>query len=181
MKILLFAALVPLFASLPVMAQEHISVLTEDSIQAFVDDSAALTDPDNGMSDEDIRSFLDTHLKADGAYKSVITYEIPGYPPQARQVSLNKEDFIQNVIEGRNALEDYAADVRINSTEIEKDGQQANIRTRTTETGRMPFQDGAMVPFEGTSICTQGLSLNPQGQVVLSTADCRTTITILED
>lgn len=181
MKIFPFTTLVLLFLSLPAMAQETASALTEESIQTFVDDSAALTDQNNGMSDEDIRSFLDTHLKAEGEYKSIITYEIPGYPPQARQVALNKEDFIRNVIEGRNTLEDYEADVRLNSTEIEKDGQTAKIKTSTTETGRMPFQDGAMVPFEGTSTCTQDLFLNPQAQIILSTANCQTTLTLFED
>lgn len=154
--------------------------LTRDSIENFINEFSSLTDQNNGMSDEDVNSFLEKHLASNGKYQGNIIYDIPGYPPQTKQADMNKSDFIATALQGRNTIKDHSARVRINHIKIESGDQRATIRTRTDETGLMPVLDETPVPFKGLSTCTQTITLHADN-IMLDSAQCQTVITFIEE
>lgn len=151
--------------------------LTEDKIRAFLDQSTLLTHQDNDMSDEQIADYLDDHVDDRGVFKSTIMYDIPGYPPQMRDVALNKSDFIKNIIDGRKTMENYTSSVTLKHADIQ--GNKATIRTETIESGIAPMNDTDRAAFDGRSSCNQTLYENG-GDIVLSSAACETIITFKE-
>lgn len=151
--------------------------LTEKRIQDFLDKSTSLTHANNNMSDDQIADFLDTHIDRKGAFKSTLMYDIPGYPPQMRDVSLSKKDFIANILQGRKTMENYTSSVTLKHADIR--GDKATIRTETHESGIAPMNETDRAPFEGRSSCNQTLHDNG-GDIILSSAVCETIITFKE-
>lgn len=151
--------------------------LTEQRIQNFLDKSTSLTHANNGMSDDQIADFLDTHIDRKGAFKSTLMYDIPGYPPQMRDIVLNKKDFIANILQGRKTMENYTSSVTLKHADIQ--GNKATIRTETHESGIAPMNETDRAPFEGRSSCNQTLHDNG-GDIILSSAVCETIITFKE-
>lgn len=159
-------------------AAAHAEGMTEKAIQAFLDESTALTHQDTGLSDSDVTAYLQNHLSASGHYVSDVTFSIPGYPPQTKKMTLDKKGFIDNVIQGRQAMQNYTSSVDLTSADIDKDS--AEIKTVTTESGHAPMPDGTYVPFDGRSECAQTLELGENDTVILTAAACQTTVTYKE-
>ena len=148
--------------------------LTKQSIEAFIEQTTKLTHADSGLSDEEAQDFLNQHLDDSGIYKSVITYDIPGFPPTPQELSLTKQDFIDNVITGRDSMEKYDSSVKVTKTEITKDGQYAIIMTKTSEKGITPVSPEEKLPFDGVSLCKQHLKIGEEDRIILVSAECET-------
>lgn len=175
MKLFLFAACAA--SLLTVTSPARADSMTEDSIRAFLDETTRLTHADNGMNDEEITAYLEKHIGDTGRFNSQILYDIPGYPPQTRQVSLDKKDFIKNVVEGRKTMQGYTSSVTLKKADIT--GSNAAIETTTRESGIAPVDGQGTAPFEGISTCNQTLQQNG-GAIVITSAACETIITFKE-
>lgn len=161
-------------------AGESVSELTARNIKSFIQETTELTHQGNGLDEEGVRDYLDTHLYDRGSFRSLITYEVPGHQAQQQQMGLNKKKFIKNVIQGREALENYTSSVELMDHEIADDGQTAKIQTVGEESGLMPMQEGQMAAFEGRSECTQHLKIE-ENTIILISANCETVFTFLEN
>lgn len=175
MKLLAFAATAALVLTPSTSAQAQ--SLSEASIQAFLNETTRLTHLDNGMNDEQITAYLEAHIGSKGKFESKIMYDIPSYPPQMRQISLNKKDFIKNVIEGRKTMQNYTSSVTLKTATI--NGNAATIQTTTRESGIAPVEGQGTAPFEGISNCNQTL-IQDGGNIILTSASCETIITFKE-
>jgi len=65
----------------------------------------------------------------------MMTYDIPGFPPQEKKMSLNREEFIENVIAGRQAIKDYTSSVALKNSDVSGDSKRATIKTEGRESG----------------------------------------------
>ena len=152
----------------------HAADMTEDSIRAFLEETTRLTHANNGMSDDDIVAFLNTHIADNGRFKSKLLYSINGQTAEPRDVMLDKEGFINNVMQGRNTMQNYTSSVLLKKADIH--GNSAAILTTTEESGLAPMEGNVMVPFTGISNCQQSLR-EKGGKIVLAAASCETVIT----
>lgn len=150
--------------------------MSDGKIRAFIDETTLISNPDNGKSESAVRRYLEQHLADDGVYKGTVTYNIPGYPAQSKQMEVNKNDYIQNVLSGREAIEDYQSSVDVHTANIDRSGKKATVSITTDETGRMMMED-AMVGFEGASTCVQELAMEGN-TIVIATATCDSTVNI---
>jgi len=152
------------------------SILTESEITQFIEKT---TDVINGhardMSSDDIERYLKKHLHKDARFSSGVKYKIPGFPDQSASVVLMKQDFIRNVQQGSQALDDYETDVSIDQIKISKDGSKATVRTTGYESGSMNVQGAGIIPVEGTSKCLQILMLT-KNTIQMYSANCETNI-----
>lgn len=124
--------------------------------------------------------FLNRHLHEHARFNSVITYNMPGHPPQTSQMKLDKEDFLQSVSAGAQTMQDYESEIDIKTIQISKDGRKATVETIGTETGNMnvPGANGEMqqVPIEGLSTCLQIIMIDENDVMQLYNARCKTNI-----
>jgi len=163
-----------LFMAQPVYAQT--SQLTRENIENFVQKTTNLTHQGSGLDASDITSFLQKHLYDKGIFRTIITYHIPGYPPQPQNMSLDKELFIENVLEGQETIENYNSTVEITDIQIKDGGQTATIRTDGQESGIMPVDKKQKASFEGQSECKQHLAIINKTIQMIS-AECFTDVT----
>lgn len=178
MRLLLLVAALVTIPNL-VYAETPVSKLTESNIKHFLEESTRITNQKK-LSDDKIRSFFNRHLGQGSAYTSVITYEIPGYPPQPRTLTLDKNQFIENIVTGQSMMTDYSSSTELQHHTIDKTGQTATIETMGYERGKMPFQGSQLVPFKGRNHCTQNLKISDEQAIQIVSASCETTIEILE-
>lgn len=164
---------------LPVPAAKANDRITPVAIQKFLDETTALTHQTNTRTDQDISAYLTKHLSDTGRFASSVLYEIPGHPATPKDIMLNKEQFISNVISGRKQMRDYTSSVKLYAHSIRPDGLSADIETITNERGQMPVSPTDFMPFEGTTVCKQTLDM-VQGDLVLSRADCEARIGFIE-
>jgi len=162
------------FMAQPVYAQT--SQLTRENIENFVQKTTKLTHQGSGLDASDITSFLTKHLYDKGIFRTIITYHIPGYPPQPQNMSLDKELFIENVLEGRETIENYNSAVEITDVQITNAGQTATIRTNGRESGIMPIDKEQKASFEGQSECKQHLAIRNKIIQMIS-VECFTDVT----
>jgi hypothetical protein len=176
MNRLSLAAAAILFVSAPAMAEDR---LTVDTIQTFLNDTTALTHQDSALTDADVTAYLDLHLSNNGTYASSVLYEVPGNPATPKDFTLNKQQFIDNVVSGRKQMKNYESSVKLYTHTIAGDGKSADIETITNERGEMPINPEETMPFEGTTVCKQALKMEGQ-TIVLTRADCEARIGFIE-
>lgn len=165
-------------AAMPAMAQEEtMRTLTPVKIRAFIDKMTEKTKPGGRLGDQDVVAYLDAHLADDGQYASYLTFRIPGFDDQTQEVFVDKEQFIRNILSGRQDIRDYDSSVKVMDVEVAKDKQTATIKTLTKEEGMMPVEEGRYVPFEGQSECQQQIRLQGNIPQILS-ASCQSLIEI---
>lgn len=159
--------------------------LTDSNVRDFVEEATALT---SGLSDSSIDEtvyFLDTHLHKKARFKSVISYVLPGFPPQETALSFKKKDYIENIQNSISTIEDHESVVEIQSIQITSDGKQAVVITSGKETGMMqvPLPDNTFesVPMEGFTDCNQIIRLSRQGIIQMYNAVCNTTIQFISE
>lgn len=158
--------------------------LTDDNISRFILESSKMM---NGQtleySTSEIQEYLEKHLHEDARFKSTMNYNIPGYPSQGTSMSMKKEDFIKQIGEGSQAINEYENEISIDDIRISRDKTKATVRTTGFETGYMPVPDGAgntrHMPIEGSSSCNQVLMLE-DGVIQMYSAQCATSITFQE-
>ena len=117
-----------------------------------------------------------------GYFKSAIKYNVPGFPSQENSMSLDKDQFIDSVLSGQQALQDYESSIDIQSIKISRDKTKATVQTRSTENGVMPIpsESGSaeMIPVRGDSSCDQILMLEKK-IIQMYSANCTTEITFI--
>lgn len=155
--------------------------LTRNNIKEFIKETTALTSGQKkDVSNDEIAFYLENHLDPDARFKSVVTFAMPGFPAQERELSVNKEEFIEQTLSGEKALGDYKNKIRVGSIKIAKNGRRASVKTTGIETGTMaiPNAEGGSedVPVEGVSSCDQILKLSDSGNIQMYNANCKTTI-----
>ena len=137
------------------------------------------------MSNDDVEEFLERHIHEDARFSSLIAYDIPGQGEQMSSMALGKADFIKQIEEGAEKLEDYYNEVEILDIKIAKDERKATVQTVGTETGRMRIPDGqggfSEVPVEGQSTCHQIVTISDRHVVQLYNANCETRITFIQE
>lgn len=178
-----FAAVLGLFfafLSSSSLAADKISKLSEDNITAFIEETTALTsDYDAGFTPDEIRRYLEAHIDKKARFKSTVTYAIPNHPPQSQSLGLDKDEFINQTVDGQKSLEHYETAISVDKVSIAKSGKNATVVTSGIESGYMsvPSGDGMVneVPVEGSSKCIQIIKLN-KGVIQMYSANCTTTI-----
>ncbi len=164
--------------------KKNFPALTEDQVREFIEETTAITSGNaHGYSTKKILAYLDKHIDKRARFKSIIEYSVPGFPPQETEMSLDKKEFIKNIEEGIEALDDYSSEVEIESINIAPEGQQAIAITISDEKGIMNATDGdnnakAMnIPLEGTTKCTQTISRDQKnGTIQMFNAICKTSV-----
>lgn len=179
-----FCALTLFAGAAPCSAAEGIKKLTKTNIKAFIEQTTDITTKNNGgLSAEKIAAYLDKHLDKKARFKSVMKYHIPGMPPQEASLALDKEEFMSSVQEGAKTIENYENLIEIKEIKVASNGKKAFVKTYSTEytTLLVPVETGGTeeVPMEGTSECTQIISLH-RGVIQMYSANCVTIINFLE-
>ncbi len=154
--------------------------LSESDIKSFIVETTKIT---SGQaiyrSNDEIRNYLDRHLHKKGFFKSKIRYIVPGFPSQENTLSLDKEQFIESILSGQQALENYYSEVDVKKVRISKDKTKATVVTKSKESGVMPVPGeggkAEKIPVEGKSTCDQILKLE-DGVIQMYSATCETDI-----
>lgn len=145
---------------LPAMAQEDaMKTLTPVKVRELVDKMTEKTKPGGRLNDDQVVQYLQAHLSDQGSFRSTLTYRIPGYDDQVQEVSISKEQFIQNVLAGRRDIRKYDSDVKVKDITISRDKRSALFQIVTREKGEMPVEPKKYLPFVGESICEQELRI----------------------
>jgi hypothetical protein len=157
--------------------------LTERDVRDFIIKTTKITNGDNRrISQEEVREYLGNHLHKEGFFKSIISYNIPGFPTQNNTLSLNKDQFTDSILNGQQTLEDYRTEVNVKNIRISKDGEKATVTTISREQGEMPVPgeggDTELISVEGQSTCSQILLLNDE-YIQMYSANCRTDINFM--
>lgn len=165
-------------------ADDKISKLTKKNVKAFIERTTDLTTNNSDrLSPKKVAAYLDKHIEGDARFKSLMTYNIPGMPPQKTSLTLDKKDFIKSVRDGADKIEGYENLVEIQAIKVASNGKKAFVKTQSTEYATMPVpgDNGTAedVPVEGVSKCTQVISLN-KGIIQMFSANCTTKIHFLE-
>lgn len=164
----------------PVLASERTTnSLTPVKIRQFIDHVTEKTKPGGRLDDAEIVSYLNAHLSNDGTYSSNILFQIPGYPEQVRALTLNKSEYIKNILDARKALKDADSSVKVSNISINKDKTKASISTITHQEGKMPVDPTTYLPFEGETHCSQELELIEK-MIVIKSASCESRTTIFD-
>jgi hypothetical protein len=172
------ATIIALFSALFGLPQPAFALdkLTEQNITEFIEKTSDIIAGNAGdMTPEDIRAYLDKHLDERAFFSSSISYAMPGMPPQETGMSLEKEEFIASLEQGKQALSDYSNKVSIKNIAVSSDGTKATVETIGNESGTMIIEDVA-VPVEGKSSCLQILMLGDDGVIKMYSANCTTTV-----
>lgn len=154
--------------------------LSEDNIRAFIQKTSTITaGRESIMSQEEIDAYLNKHIDEQARFKSTMRYTIPGFEVQENAMSVSKKDFIESINKATETVSDYESLVEISDIKISKDGRKATVQTRTQESGVMPVTDNIElenVPMQGSSTCTQILTLNEKNVIQMFGASCVTDI-----
>lgn len=169
-------------ASFAQMDDDFVMSLDQQRIQAFLEETnrVSLGQRDD-MTPEDIAAYLNRHLMEKGKFNSQTTFEIPGYPPQQADMKLDKQGYIDNVMQGQGVIANYTTAIEIKDIKITGLGKAATIRTVSTDSGEMPWPDEKgerkPVPINGVSECEQKLIISVSNYIQMAGAECTTKIT----
>ncbi len=181
MAFFMFTILVSM-ACLPAYGSSKVRKLDEGNVREFVLMTTKMTSQAQDFHKSDVQEYLNDHLHKKGFFKSEIKYTIPGFPSQSNTLSLNKEQFIDSILSGQQALQDYEAQTEVIDISISRDGKKATLSTTSIERGLMPVpsEDGQAEhsPVEGSSECGQILMLE-DGLIQMYSATCKTDITFM--
>lgn len=162
-------------------AQTRVSALTEGTITEFINQTTEITTGRaRYMNEDQIKKYLDAHIHDKANFRSTMAYNVPGYPTQENSLSLDKDEFIGSIKDGRQSVEGYETEVSIDEIKIAKDGRNATVLTTASEQGFMPLPDGSGgtkdVPMVGQSKCAQILRLSKAKIIQMFNATCKTEI-----
>ena len=160
------------------LAAHETNRLNKMGIRDFLQD---MSDKSAGESDQaQTQQFLNRHLHDNARFKSTITYNMPGHPPQQTEMKLDKKQFLESVAAGAQTLQEYESEIDIKAIKISKDGRKATVETIGSESGYMsvPDESGAVqqVPIEGQSACLQIVMIDKNDIMQLYNARCETQI-----
>ncbi|HEY8190848.1 MAG TPA: hypothetical protein VIG74_00385 [Alphaproteobacteria bacterium] len=164
------------------MRDDFVMSLDSKNIRAFLEETnkVSLGQRDD-MTPENIAAYLDRHLAPKGKFNSKTTFQIPGYPPQNADMKLDKQGYIDNVMQGRGLISGYTTAIEIKDIKISGIGKAATISTISTDSGEMPWpgENGEQkpVPISGKSTCEQTLIVSLDHYIQMAGAECVTEIT----
>jgi hypothetical protein len=164
------------------MDDDFVLSLDRQRIQAFLEETnkVSLGQRDD-MAPEDIAAYLNRHLAEKGKFTSQTTFEIPGYPPQRANMKLDKQGYIDNVMQGQGLISNYTTAIEIKDIKITGLGKAATIKTVSTDSGEMPWPseqgERKLVPISGVSECEQKLIVSVNNYIQMAGAECTTKIT----
>lgn len=167
-------------------ARIKVRKLDKNIIEKFIEKTSEITSgQDLNMSQDEIQTFLKRHLHKDSRFKSVIKFQIPGYPEQVSSMALDKNEFMDSIKAGSQKIEEYYNKVEILDVKISSDKRKATVKTQGTETGIMTISPDGIeqqrVPIEGNSTCNQIITINRKHIVQMYNANCTTTINFKEE
>ncbi len=170
--------------------EDFIVALNKQNIEAFLKEVSEITTgqrPD--MLHDDVENYFTNHVTNKSTFKSVMKYNIPGFPTQDIDMELDKDQYIKMVLKGLYMLQDYQTEVSIENLKIGSNGKSATFKSRTKEKGRMPWvkdsenkdnsegnQNAEMIPIEGESVCEQKLIISYNNFMQMAKAECSTAI-----
>ncbi len=165
---------------MPAYAQKY-KTLDEQAVTRFIEKTTKIiTGSADSVSPDQAIRYLERHLHDDARFKSVMTYQIPGFPTQESAMRVDKREFIESIDEGAQALTKYQTEVQIKDVQISSDKRKATVQTVNREIGAMAISNGfgepEEVPITGTSQCSQILMLNKKGDIQMYNANCETLI-----
>ncbi len=169
----LFAALL----CIPAYAAHNASKLTEDNVRGFILDITNKASSVDSMDREMLELFFSQHLHPKSFFKSLVVFNIPGYPSQENKVFYEKPDYIESLIQAKNAVSNFKSSVEIKKIKISGNGKKATVQTITSESAMLQVpQSGVVeaVPMTGSSSCEQTITLNSSKIIQLYAAVCRT-------
>lgn len=170
-----FALVISLFP-LTAFSQQTVSSLTEDNIRAFIARTSDVTNHKAAdLADDGVKTYLETHLHPSARFKSKLTYEIPGFPSKETELALDKDEFIDSVRQGSQAVAEYSNEITVKEVKIAADGKNATVKTESTEEGMMNVE-GQNVPIVGRSSCDQIIMLSDDRVIQMFNANCSTNI-----
>jgi len=169
-----------LCAGAPARAEEQIEKLDRNNIQKFLDETRIIsTDPNTPFTTEDIIAYFTRHITEDGIFMDDMTMAVPGMPEQKKKLSYTRNQYIEQIIQGRGLMQDYKTNIDVKEIKIAFNKKTATLETVTNESGTMmwPDQDGTPRPLKvkGTSECVQSLAVSDQGYIAMQWAHCITT------
>ena len=177
---LCLTALLIIVTTLPAQAKRY-KELTRDNVEDFIRLASDMTTGKTGDDTKTITRYFKKHLTKDARFKSTMKFVLPGFPPKESALALDKDDFIQNVIDGKKAFEDHQSEITITNIKIVSNGRQALVQTEGRETGlvAVPIGDTGTVervPIEGFTQCKQIIRLSKKGVIQMYNAVCDTLI-----
>lgn len=159
--------------------------LDEKNIENFIQKTSKIAAGASTDKPEKVERFLNRHLHDDARFKSVMKFTIPGFPTQESAMTLSKEDFIENIHKGQQALSEYENKVAIMSVKISSDKRKATVETTASESGLMDVVNASgdieQVPVKGASTCQQILMLSKKNYIQMYQANCKTQIYFEEE
>jgi len=166
------------FVHSAVSGEHRVSQLTDSNIRDFVYDMTDMANNAHSSSgSEGQGDFFAMHLHPNAFFKSSIIYAIPGFPQQENEITLNKEQYIENLVNSGQMMRDFSAEVSIQNIRISKDKTRATIETTTNEHATMLIPAAGMteyVPMNGTSKCSEILMLSDNDVIQIYSANCTT-------
>lgn len=174
-----------LISAAPAHAQ-RMRVLTDENIREFITETTKIiAGHAHDMPDDQMMKYLDRHLHPDARFKTVMKYNIPGYPSHEVAVSFNKSEFIDGIKRSETSLSEYDNDIKILDIKISGNQKVATVKSRNTETATMKVAgDDGMgeenVPVSGHSTCTQILAID-KGFIQMYHASCVTDIEFVQN
>ena len=167
------------------VVSEKMNKLSETKVTAFIQDTSIMTSQQGSdRNDADVMTYLEQHIDKKARFKSSVTFIMPGMPAQTKELSLEKRDYIEHVLQGAQDVDHYNSEVEVEKVSIARNKKTASVTTTTVETGlmRVPTPDGGSqeVAIEGISKCFQILKLGKNGYIQMYSANCTTKMQFAE-
>lgn len=165
---------------------EKVKRLTEQNITDFITETTKITEGHAfDMRADEINTYLEQHLNDEARFKTIVQYNVPGYPMQETAMSLDKQQFMEALQESAQSVDKYESAVNILNIRISSNGRSAIVETRSNEDIDLPvpLEDAKSedVPVIGESTCTQNIMLSKSGIIQMLSAQCTTTIAFIDD
>ena len=162
--------------------KDWVERLNQQNIQTFLNEVKDFT---TGQHDDmlpmDITNYFDNHIADNGRFKGIIKYDLPGFPSKDVKVDMGKAEYIGGILNGQYMVDGYETQVEITELKITKGGKAAELKTVTTERGKIALVKAKnmppeIIPIQGESTCSQKLIVSKNHFIQLSYADCNTHI-----
>lgn len=174
LNVILAIVLSTIFLTGPVM-RATADRLTTSSVTDFVNQ---MTRVSTGGDIFVANKFLLDHIADNGMFTSSIAYDLPNITSAERHLSLDKKDYINNVLAQLKLAKPEEAKTRIESIEIAADRHHASVITTSYQRGPMPIQMGEerqTLQVKASSYCEQAVTLANK-KIVINTATCSTNV-----
>lgn len=174
-----------LFSAGPAHAQK-IRELTVENIKEFITKTTQIiAGHARDMPDDAMMQYLDQHIHPDARFKTIMKYNIPGYPSHEVAVSFNKSEFIDGIKRSETSLSDYDNEIQILDIKLSGNQKVATVKSRNSESAIMQVagednEGQEKVPVSGHSTCTQILAID-KGFIQMYHASCMTDIEFIQN